>query len=97
MTNKYLLELKDLILSELKNEKVKVFIFGSRARRDNYIASDVDIGYIPSNNFDTKKIALLKEKIDNSNIPYKVEIVNFDHVSEDFKNEALKNIEIWKD
>jgi len=97
MDNKYLLELKDLVLNELKGEKVKVFVFGSRARGDNYIASDVDIGYIPKDNFDDKKITFLKEKIENSTIPYKVQVVNFNRVSEDFKKEALKDIEIWKD
>ncbi len=95
--NKYLAELKNLILEALKNERVKVFVFGSRARGDNYQASDVDIGYIPYDNFDTKKITFLKEKFENSNIPYKVEMVNFNEVSEDFKNEALKDIEVWKD
>lgn len=97
MTNKYLLELKDLVLNELKDEKVKVFVFGSRARGDNYIASDIDIGLIPYDNLNSFKISLLKEKIENSNIPYKVEIVDFNKVSEDFKNEALKDIETWKD
>ena len=97
MTNKYIEQLKELVLEELKDEHVKVFLFGSRARNDNYIASDVDIGFIPGNNFNEKKITMLKEKFENSNIPYKVEIVNFNIVSEEFKQEALKDIEIWKD
>jgi len=97
VTNKYIEQLKELVLEELKDEHVKVFLFGSRARNDNYIASDVDIGFIPGNNFNEKKITMLKEKFENSNIPYKVEIVNFNIVSEEFKQEALKDIEIWKD
>ena len=95
--NKYLLQLKDLVLDILKNEKVKIFLFGSRARGDNFTASDVDIGYIPKDNFDERKIILLKDKIENSTIPYKVEILNFNDVSEEFKQEALKDIEIWKE
>ncbi len=55
MTNKYIEQLKELVLEELKDEHVKVFLFGSRARNDNYIASDVDIGFIPGNNFNEKK------------------------------------------
>ncbi|MBI3590112.1 MAG: nucleotidyltransferase domain-containing protein [Candidatus Melainabacteria bacterium] len=97
MENKYLTQLKKLVLDELKSQNVKIFIFGSRARGDNYIGSDVDIGLISKGKIDSSKISLLKEKIENSNIPYKVEIVNFNEVSEDFKNEALKDIEIWKD
>ena len=86
-----------MVLEELKNEKVKIFLFGSRARSDNFTVSDVDIGYIPKDHFNERKISSLKEKIENSTIPYKVEVVNFNSVSEDFKNEALKDIEIWKD
>ncbi len=97
MENKYLAQLKNLVLDELKSQNIKIFMFGSRARGDNYIGSDVDIGLIPKGKMDSNKISLLKEKIDNSNIPYKVEIVNFNDVSEDFKSEALKDIEIWKD
>ena len=86
-----------MVLNELKDEKVRIFLFGSRARGDSFTVSDVDIGYIPKENFDERKITFLKDKIEDSNIPYKVEIVNFSKVSEDFKNEALKDIEIWKD
>lgn len=97
MENKYLLELKRLVLDSLKDEKVKIFLFGSRARSDNFTVSDVDIGYIPKDNFNERKITFLKDKIENSHIPYKVEIVNFNLVSEEFKQEALKDIEVWKD
>ena len=97
MENKYLLQIKNLILNTLKDEKVKVFIFGSRVRGDNCTASDVDIGYIPKDNFDERKITFLKDRFEDSTIPYKVEVINFNSVSEDFRNEALKDIEIWKD
>ena len=97
MQNKYIEQLKKIVLDELKSQNIKIFMFGSRARRDNYIGSDVDIGLIPESKIDSSKISLLKEKIDNSNIPYKVQIVNFKEVSERFKNEAMKDIEIWKD
>ena len=97
MDNKYLTQLKKLVLDELKSQNVKIFMFGSRARGDNYIGSDVDIGLIPKDKIDSNKVSLLKEKIENSNIPYKVQIVNFKEVSERFKNEAMKDIEIWKD
>ena len=97
MVNKYLKELKEIVLDSLKTEDVKIFIFGSRARNDNSPASDVDIGLIPKNSLDPIKLSMLKEKIGDSNIPYKVEIVNFNDVSEEFKKEAMKNTEIWKD
>lgn len=93
----HLHKLKGLIVDFLKNEEVKIVLFGSRAREDNFIASDVDIGVIPYGKLDETKMALLKEKIENLNIPYKVEIVNFQHVSEDFKKLAMRDAITWKD
>lgn len=95
--NKYLEELKNLVLEILKDEKVKIILFGSRARGDNNIASDVDIGLIPYGKIGKNKIVLLKEKIEDLNIPYKVELVNFLEISEDFKKEVMKGAIIWKE
>jgi len=96
MKNKYLNILKELILVSLKGEKVKIILFGSRARRDNHYTSDVDIGLIPEGSIDKKKLVLMKERIENLNIPYKVEIVDFSEVSETFKREATKEMIVWK-
>lgn len=95
--NTYLTKLKQLVLSFLKDEKVRIILFGSRARRDNHSTSDVDIGIIPYGKIDKKKIVLLKEKLEDLNIPYKVEIVDFSEVSVDFKREAIKEAVIWKE
>ena len=61
------------------------------------VANEQDIGIIPKGNFDTKKITLLKERIEQSNIPYKVDVVNFNEVGDAFKQEALKEYITWKD
>ncbi len=78
-------------------EKVRIFVFGSRARGNQHKTSDVDIGFIPNRNFDRKKMTLLKAEIENLNIPYKVELVDFSGVSEKFKKEAMKDVIVWKD
>ncbi|MBU1122032.1 MAG: nucleotidyltransferase domain-containing protein [Candidatus Omnitrophota bacterium] len=95
--NKYLIKLKEFILEKLRNDDVKIILFGSRARGDNYVSSDIDIGIISKDKVDDGKIAVIKEKIENLNIPYKVEIVNFSHVSDCFKQEAMKEAIVWKD
>jgi len=35
--------------------------------------------------------------VENLNIPYKVEIVDFSEVSESFRKESLKDAMVWKD
>ena len=97
MPSKYMAQLKKMVLDFFKDEKVKIFLFGSRAQGKNSVTSDVDLGIWPKTNKDAKKITLLKEKIENSNIPYKVDIVNLKEISNDFKKEILKKAKIWKD
>lgn len=74
-----------------------VILFGSRAREEHHPFSDVDIGLIPHGEFQEGKISLLREQVEDLNIPYKVEIVNLSEVSEEFKKEAVKSIIVWKD
>ena len=94
--HRYLEKLKKMTLTALEGEKVKIILFGSRGRQDNHLTSDVDIGLIPNGRLDKSKMALLKEKIEDLNIPYKVEIVDFSTVSADFKKEAIRGAIIWK-
>ena len=88
---------KKLVLDYLNDEDVKVFLFGSRARGEGTPSSDVDIGIIPGNACNKKKLTLLREAIENANIPCRVELVEFADVSENFKHHALKDSVIWKD
>ena len=90
-------KLKEVVLSFLKDEDIKVVLFGSRARGDSVNTSDVDIGIIIGEGVDRKKLVLLREHIDELNIPFKVEIVDFSTISEEFKEMALKEAVVWKD
>ena len=85
-----------MTLATLEGEKVKIILFGSRGRQDNCLTSDVDIGLIPYERLDKRKVIFLKQKIEDLNVPYKVEIVDFSTVSSDFKKEAMKGAIIWK-
>jgi len=89
--------LKEHVLSFLRNENIEIVVFGSRARGDSVTSSDIDIGIIPKGEFNRNSLTLLREFIENSNIPYKVDIADFSFTSEQFKNEALRDAEIWKD
>jgi len=95
--NDYLAQAKEMILNDLSDEDVKVFLFGSRARNDNAGSSDIDVGIIPRNGLSIAKLARLREKLENSTIPYKTEIVDFRQVSAAFRTEALKDMVIWRD
>lgn len=89
-------DLKSLFIEFFKEENVIVILFGSRARGDYSRVSDIDIGILPKNKLDRKKLVLLKEKIDNLNFPYTVDVVDLSKVSEAFREKALREGIVWK-
>jgi hypothetical protein len=91
---KYLDKVKEVVLNFLKDEPVRILLFGSAVKEK--APADIDIGIIPEGEWNRKKLTLLREKIESSNIPYKVEIVDLSSVSADFKREAERCAVLWR-
>lgn len=89
-------DLKSLVFETLKEENVTVILFGSRARGDFSRVSDIDIGILPGKYFDWRNLIFLKERIENLNILYTVDIVDFSRVSKVFIEKALRKGIVWK-
>ena len=93
---KYISMIKEIIFSVIDKNEYKVFMFGSRATQNFKNYSDVDVGILgkkPLGKVYYKIINLIEESV----IPYKVDIVDFALVDEQFKKNALQEIEIWND
>jgi len=89
--------LKGIIRDVFKDDDVTVILFGSRARGDYFETSDMDIAILPRSEMNKIKIALFRERIENSNIPYKVDVVDLSRASKQFTNKVLKEgVPIWK-
>jgi len=89
--------LKAIVKDVFKGEDVTVILFGSRGRGDYLETSDVDVGILAREEVSKSKITLFREKIENSNIPYKVDVVDLSQASKEFANKALKEgLLIWK-
>lgn len=97
MERDYLAELKRTVLAIFGGQPVKVFLFGSRARGTHFPRSDVDIGILWSDPSVSARITLLREQIENLNIPYKVDVVNFAEVSPTFRENAMRSAEVWQE
>lgn len=89
-------EVKKIILDWF-TEDVKIILYGSRARGDYYPSSDIDIGILYKDKSIKNKIILLRDKLEESNIPYKVDIVDLSESTEEFVDKVLKEGIIWKD
>ena len=94
---KYERMVKKKILDLFRNTNAIIFLFGSRSKGDYKKGSDYDIG-VEAVNYETFRKLKIQFDIfwEESIIPYKVDIVYFDHVSSSFKKEAKKNIVLWK-
>ena len=93
---KYLEIIKKILQKSISNKSYKVFIFGSRVMGKNRKFSDIDLGILGTKPLSAKEFITIKDKFDESDLPYRVDLVDFSNVSERFKHQALNNIiNIW--
>lgn len=89
-------QVKNVVLQFFEDEDVKILLFGSSARGDSHRYSDIDIGILPNNGYNKEKLILLRERLENMNIPYSVDLVDISKTSDDFKENVFKEGKIWK-
>lgn len=88
-------EILKIIARHLPLENYRVFLFGSRALNRAKKWSDFDIGIEGKSSIPLKTLAKIEVDLEESDIPYIVEVVDFNRVSDKFKNFALNNIQLW--
>jgi len=96
MINRYLNEIRKIIEKEMQDENVAIALFGSFAMGTQQLASDIDIALIPKGKLNKSKVADLREKLTELTVPYSVDLVDFDRVSEQFKKIALRDAQWWR-
>ncbi len=88
--------IKEIIFKIIIDENVKVILYGSRARGDFNERSDFDIALAGKKKLKAKIIWIVKEKFEESTIPYKVELVDFNNVSDSLKKQIQTEGVVWK-
>jgi predicted nucleotidyltransferase len=73
-------ELRRIVLAALGEHDAAVWLFGSCARGDVRHMSDIDVGILPRDELPAGFFATLAEAIEESTIPYNVDIVNLQEV-----------------
>jgi hypothetical protein len=84
LKDKYFNIIKNIIL-DYYSDDIKIILFGSRARGTNNNNSDYDICLISGHCDNKRRISLINEKIENSAIPFKVDIVDYNILLDSFK------------
>jgi len=91
LKEKYLKQIKKKVDESIYDRNGKVFIFGSGLKKAHF--GDIDLGLMGKVKEDD--IYRLKEEFEESNLPYSVDVVNFNKVSRQFKNNVMENKILW--
>jgi predicted nucleotidyltransferase len=84
----------DIIYRHVDNpEDYKVFFFGSRVSDTGDERSDIDIGIEGEQQVPHSALAKIREEFENLSLLYKIDIVDFKRVTDEFKTLAEKTTE----
>ena len=85
--------LKSALIDPLKSFGAKVYVFGSRARGSQRKFSDVDLLYCESDDHPIKphEIHKILSKVEESDFPYHVDLVNFKELASSYKDNVLRD------
>jgi uncharacterized protein len=97
LRERILKELKFILNEELAKENVRVYLFGSWARQEEKQSSDIDIAIESQSPLSPFTWNKLIEHIEESAIPYKVDVVDMHNAEGTFIQKVKEEGILWKD
>ncbi len=88
---------KRVVLDALRESGATVYLIGSCATGAAPRSSDIDIAIDPREPLPAGLIAQLRETLEDSTIPYFVDVVDLGAVDPDFRRQVLRQAVPWKD
>jgi len=92
-----LTQLRNIINGVVKGVPVNVYLFGSWARKQEKRTSDIDIALYSKDKIPMKVWVELHENINDSTIPFHVDLVDLSTTNPVFIEKVMKEGIIWKD
>ena len=91
-------KIKDKIIAVISAliPEARIYLFGSRARGTNGKYADIDITLDAGKPLSAVDVDEVKSMFQESNIMYKIDVVDIYQVSELMRNQILKERIIWK-
>ncbi len=86
-----------IVLEGLGSQRVRVFLFGSRGRGTATRSSDIDVALVAEVPLIAGTLARIREALEESTIPYTVEVVDLSTADEAFRRHALVDAVPWND
>jgi uncharacterized protein len=91
----YKLQIVKIIRNHLKFNQAEIILFGSRAEGKTLSSSDYDIALKSEIPIDKSVISQIKEDLENSNIPNKIDLVEYSSVSDALRESIDKKGVKW--
>src|SRR5690606_31347768 len=90
-----LAEVRRIARETVSGHPVEIYLFGSWARGDASRTSDIDLAIVPKGPIPKELLATLRERLEESTVPYRVDVVNLDEVDGDFRSRVLQEAIRW--
>jgi len=94
-TDQYLRQVFEIVAAHMKAHPARIYLFGSRASGTARIFSDCDIGIEPVRNLPAGHLSRLREKLEESHVPYVVEVIDLSQASEEFARKIRDEGILW--
>jgi predicted nucleotidyltransferase len=92
-----LASVRRLVLEALAGCDARVYLFGSSATGAVRHASDIDVAVEPRGPLPAAALARLREALEESTVPYEVDVVDLGQASEAFRTRVRRGGVVWKD
>ena len=87
---------KDIVIGEIADANVKVYLFGSWARGEERRSSDIDIALDWVGGAPPDKLARLRDVLAESDVPFRVDVVDLSSAGEVLAGKVAKEGVQWK-
>lgn len=90
-------EVRRIIIDALGKGNASVYLFGSWARGEATAVSDIDLAIEPHTSLPPGALARLRERLEESHVPYRVEVVDLTDADPGFRRRVLEEGIAWSD
>jgi predicted nucleotidyltransferase len=94
--DKILERVKNIVIGEIGDANVKVYLFGSWARGEERRSSDIDIAVDWPGGAPPARLACLREVLEESDVLFRVDVVDLSVAGEGLVNKVRKEGVLWK-
>jgi hypothetical protein len=92
---KALEEVRRFVLQAVGADDARIYLFGSWARGEATRLSDIDVAIDPSTPLPRGTLARLREQLEESAVPYHVDIVDLSRADPEFRRRVLAEGVLW--